>query len=148
MKKIKVNRNSTITILNKKRSLLDNFQAEKINYLKWVEFIENHRDYFIWYEDTNDGKDVLHNINKVPEWAKEGVIYGLNKKIVYSTNKIVKNHFDLIIKYIENEGIIKVDIEKKMSQKVGEIILKMSNYLEGKLIIDDSKELEKIEQLD
>lgn len=89
---------------------------------------------------------MLENITKVPDWAKERVLYNLNKTTVYSTNKIVENQHDLVVRYLEN-GSIKIDIEKKMKKEVAKILLEMANYLEGELIINERKKLENIEQL-
>ena len=40
---------------------------EQIDFQKWIAFIETHKDYFIWYEDTEEGKEVLKNIDEIPE---------------------------------------------------------------------------------
>jgi hypothetical protein len=148
MGKIKVGRSDIIKIAKEKHTLLGGSYNEKISYKKWIEFIENHKDYFMWYEDTEDGKNALKNIDKVPEWAKTGLAYRLNKTNVYSTNKIVKQSFDLILRYFDDEGIVKIDIEKKMSKEIAEILLRMAEYLNGKLIINGTKELLSVEQLD
>ncbi|CAI9429310.1 PH domain-containing protein [Candidatus Ornithobacterium hominis] len=142
---MKIGRNDNIKIVGMKSDLKSN-SIEKIDYLKWIEFIEFNKDYFVWYENTEDGKHVLENITKVPDWAKEGVLYNLNKTTVYSTNKIVENQHDLVVRYFEN-GSIKIDIEKKMKKEVAKILLEMANYLEGELIINERKKLENIEQL-
>ena len=102
----------------------------------------------MWYENTEGGKEVILNFDNIPDWAKEGAKYRLNKTTVYCTNKIVKNISDLVIRYFKDDGIVKIDIEKKMSIEIAKILLEMSIFLEGKLIIDNTKELENVEQLD
>jgi len=52
MKKIKIGRYSFVNIT----------KDGDIDYKKWIDFIESHKDYFIWYEDTEEGKEVLKNI--------------------------------------------------------------------------------------
>lgn len=117
-----------------------------INYEKWIEFIEFHNDYFIWFENTENGTELSKNLDQVPDWAKEGALYKLNKTNAYSTNKIVKYSFDLIVRYFR-EGIIQIDIEKNMTKKMAKILLKMAVFLDGKLIINDAEELKNIGQL-
>lgn len=148
MKKIKVGRNSIIKIIKSKNNILENDFIETINYEKWVEFIEKYSECFVWYENTEGGKEVILNFDNIPDWAKEGAKYRLNKTTVYCTNKIVKNISDLVIRYFKDDGIVKIDIEKKMSIEIAKILLEMSIFLEGKLIIDNTKELENVEQLD
>lgn len=145
MKKIKIDRNDIIYIT--KRKSLEEPINEKINYQKWVDFIERHTDYFLWYENTEDGKKNLLNIDKVPDWAKKGLLKRLNKTNAYSTKKIASQQFDLIIRYFIDEGTIKIDIEKKITKEIAIILLEMAKFLDGKIIINDTDELENIEQL-
>lgn len=53
MKKIKVGRNNFVTI-HKMNGIID--------YQKWVEYIENDSDCFIWYENTTDGQKTQNSI--------------------------------------------------------------------------------------
>ena len=137
MKKIKIGRNSFINIMRK----------DNVNYQKWVTFIENHKSYFIWYEDTEEGKKIRERIDEFSQRVKEGVLYKLNKTNVYCTKKLSKNSWDCIISYnIENN--ISVHLEKKITKPIAEILLEMANYLEAKIIIDDKKEFISLEQLE
>lgn len=147
MKKIKVGRTSIVKIAKEKYKLLGELPKERMSYDKWIEFIENHGDYFVWYENTEDGKNSLLNIDKVPDWAKDRVIHKLNKTSAYSTNKIVKKSFDLVVSYSASDGMITISLEEKMSKAVAEILLEMAKYLNGKLLIDGTNELECIDQL-
>ena len=110
MKKIKIGRYSFVNIT----------KNGDIDYKKWIDFIESHKDYFIWYEDTEDGIYRKNNMDKVPNDFKEGILYKLNKTNVYCTKKITK--------------------------PIAEILLEMANYLEAKIIIDDKKEFISLEQ--
>lgn len=138
MKKIKVNRNSFIKI---------NKEEENIDYQKWIIFIENHKNYFVWYEDTDNGKKVMERIDEFSDRIREGILYKLNKTNVYCTEKLSKNSWDCIISY-NREKNISVYLEKKITKKIAEILLKMASYLEAKIIIDDKIILENIEQLE
>lgn len=46
MKKLKIGRNSFIYIRK---------TSGTISYRKWVEYIEQNREYYIWYENTTKG---------------------------------------------------------------------------------------------
>ena len=38
-----------------------------IDYQKWVNYIDENQGIFVWYEDTEDGKNILKNIKNIPE---------------------------------------------------------------------------------
>lgn len=139
MEKIKINRNSFISIKREK---------DKIDYHKWIDFINNHKNLFIWYEDTEQGKKVKERINEFSEWTKEAVLYKLNKSNVYCTKELSENHSDFILKYDMNNNKISVHLEKKITKKIAEVILNMAKYLGAIIIIDDKKEFKNIEQLE
>jgi hypothetical protein len=145
---MKIRRNDIIKIATSKYKLLGEPPIEKIDYDKWVNFIEAHKDYFVWYEDTLEGIDTKQNIDKVPENFKDRVLHTLNKIRVYGSNKIVKRPYDFIITYSTSDGMITISIEKKMVKEIAEILLEMAEYLEGKLIINGTKILNNIEQLE
>ena len=136
MKKIKLGRNSFINIMRK----------DNVNYQKWIAFIETHKDYFIWYEDTEEGKEVLKNIDEIPEDFKSIVSYSLSKTNAYCTKKLSKNFGDCIVKYAINE--VSVSLEKKITKPIAEILLEMADYLEAKIIIDEKNEFVSLEQLE
>ena len=136
MKKIKIGRNSFIIIQK---------EDENIDYQKWIIFIENHKNFFIWYEDTEDGKKVMERIDEFSDRIKRGILYKLNRTNVYCTKELSKNSWDCIISY-NTENNISVHLEKKITKKIAEILLKMANYLEAKIIIDDKKEFISLEQ--
>ena len=136
MKKIKIGRNS-FKIIQK--------EDKNIDYQKWIIFIENHKNFFIWYEDTEDGKKVMERIDEFSDRIKRGILYKLNRTNVYCTKELSKNSWDCIISY-NTENNISVHLEKKITKKIAEILLKMANYLEAKIIIDDKKEFISLEQ--
>ena len=65
----------------------------------WEEFIDSRKDYFIWYEDTEDGIYIKNNLDKIPDWAREKTIYTLNKKSVYIRKKIEKKKLSPCLDY-------------------------------------------------
>ena len=122
-------------------------RKDNVNYQKWITFIENHKSYFIWYEDTEEGKKIRERIDEFSQRVKEGVLYKLNKTNVYCAKKLSKNSWDCIISYnIENN--LSVYLEKKITKPIAEILLEMADYLEAKIIIDERNEFVSFEQLE
>ena len=131
---MKICRNDILTIAKKPYKLIGNEIIDEIDYLSWVNFIESHKEYFIWYEETKDGINSLQNIDKVPDWAKERVLYSLNKKRVYSTNKLVKNPTDLVISYSESDRRVSISLEENLNKNIAKIILSMAKHLDALLL--------------
>ena len=113
MKKIKIGRNSFIIIQK---------EDENIDYQKWIIFIENHKNFFIWYEDTEDGKKVMERIDEFSDRIKRGILYKLNRTNVYCTKELSKNSWDCIISY-NTENNISVHLEKKITKKIAEVFI-------------------------
>lgn len=134
---MRITRNDILTIAKKPYQIGGiESTTDDILYEDWVIFIENNKDYFIWYEDTTDGKYALENIDKVPEWAKERVLYSLNKRKVYTSEKLVMTPTDLVIGYSESDKRISISLDKNLSVKVAKVLLAMSNHLNGFLLKD------------
>ena len=104
-----------------------------------MNFIENHREYFVCYEETIDGINALQNIDKVPDWAKERVLYSLNKGRDYSTDKLMKNPTDLVVFYSESDKRVSISIEKNLNEKIAKIILSMAKHLDSFLLKDGTE---------
>lgn len=136
---MKITRNDILAIAKRKYSLISETTIDEIDYANWVKFIEIHRDCFIWYENTADGIEASRNINKVPDWAKERVLYSLNKKRVYCTNKIMDKPSDLVISYSESEKRVGISLERNLNKKVGEILLSMAKHLDALLLKDGTE---------
>ena len=61
MKKIKIGRSNILYIAQSKFKSTTEEPIGNFDYGKWVEFIENHKEFFIWYEDTEQGKKIIKN---------------------------------------------------------------------------------------
>lgn len=147
MKKIKIGRNEIISITKQKYKLSDTPKGD-INYNKWVDYINLYDDLFIWYEETESGKKVMERIDEFSDYAKEKVLYLLDKKSVYLINEIERGKANLNIVYNDVNNLLNVSIEKKMTKDIAKILLEMAQYVGGKLIINGNKELESVEQLE
>lgn len=107
---------------------------KKLDYRKWVEFIENHKDYFIWYEDTEDGKKVKENINEFPNWAKEKILRNLNKTDSYAEFNNKKGYYEIRICFNEELNVISTTFQKKITIKHLKILLEMATHLDALLL--------------
>ena len=142
-------RSDILTIAKKPYTLISEDTIDEIDYLKWAGFIEANNEYFIWYENTDDGKEALKTIDKVPDWAKERVIYSLSKKRACSTNKLMKYPTDLVVAYSESDNRVGISLEKDLNKEVAGILISMAKYLDALLLkngneIIDEKVLEKL----
>lgn len=117
-----------------------------IDYAQWVLFIESRRDYFTWFEETQQGISVKNNLDRFSEAMKKILLYRLSKTTAYSTTKIVKDPFDFIIHY-DKDKYISVHLEKRITLKIADLLLEMAKYLGARVIIDKKKELICLEQL-
>lgn len=134
MKKKKIKRSDIIEIVGTKYVFAKEPPTGCIEYNKWLEFIKDNKDLFVWYEDTEDGVYLKNNLDEVPQWALKAVLNSLNRTTVYGTSKIVRSCHDLIIKYDHLDGIVNISIEKndkrgcKHSSKNGKIHWRKISY--------------------
>ncbi|CCY09092.1 MULTISPECIES: hypothetical protein [environmental samples] len=137
MKKLKIGRNSFIYIRK---------TSGTISYRKWVEYIEQNREYFIWYENTTKGQTIQKKVDEFSEDIRPAILYMLNKSNVYCTNKLSKNYWDCVVTYI-NSGELSVSLEKRISKKIAAKLLEMAEYLDAKIVIDEKYLFESVDQL-
>ncbi len=137
MKKLKIGRNSFIYIRK---------TSGTISYRKWVEYIEQNREYFIWYENTTKGQTIQKKVDEFSEDIRPAILYMLNKSNVYCTNKLSKNYWDCVVTYIDS-GELSVSLEKRISKKIAAKLLEMAEYLDAKIVIDEKYLFESVDQL-
>nr|WP_311521604.1 hypothetical protein [uncultured Porphyromonas sp.] len=137
MKKLKIGRNSFIYIRK---------TSGTISYRKWVDYIEQNREYFIWYENTTKGQTIQKKVDEFSEDIRPAILYMLNKSNVYCTNKLSKNYWDCVVTYI-NSGEFSVSLEKRISKKIAAKLLEMAEYLDAKIVIDEKYLFESVDQL-
>lgn len=106
----------------------------KISYTQWVEYVEFNQDYYLWLEDTEEGKDILSNIEKIPESFREGVMRAHNKsKVVAEFNKR-KGFYEVSANYNHELGIISISIQKKIERVHLEKFLAMAKHVDSLLL--------------
>lgn len=109
-----------------------NLNKQKLDFNKWVEFIENDKDYFIWYEETLDGIHLLENLDKVPTWARDGILNSFKGKALAEYNN--KGYYEIVFTFNKELNVISTTFMKRISQKHLYRLLEMANYLDALLL--------------
>ena len=114
---------------------------EELDYSKWVEYVMQHSDYFIWDEDTEEGKLTLANIDKVPENFRERVLGGLNKTGCYAEYNDKRMHYDIHVSFFSEYNYIGVGFERPLIVNDLRKFLDMATYLDAYLLNDNGKDI-------
>lgn len=112
---------------------------QKLSYQKWIDFIESHKEYFIWQEDTEEGKNTLANLHEVPESFKEGILKGHNKSRAFAEFNNKKGFYEVYVDFNERYGTISTTFQKKIERRHLELLLEMANHLDALLLVDGTK---------
>ncbi|MCX2682126.1 hypothetical protein OOZ15_19425 [Galbibacter sp. EGI 63066] len=141
---MKLKRNDIFTIAKEPYDLGGDKSNSKIEYLKWVEFIDNHPEEFIWKENTKNGKELLANIDKVPDSFKERVLASLNKGACYREFDKKKGYYNINVGFNPVSRSVNIGFERVPKPEDLKNFLEMANYLDAMLlrngteIIDES----------
>lgn len=124
------------------KGLLDDVftKTAPLDYDKWIEFIDNHSDYFIWNEDTEDGKKSLQNINNVPEYFKERVLESLNKGGCFAEFDKKRNLYDISLGINKEYNWITIQFARTPKLEDLKIFVEMAKHLDA-LLLKDGKEI-------
>lgn len=124
--------------------------TEKLDYEKWIDYVEQHKDYYTWLEDSDKGKNRLANIDRIPEDFRSGILEQLNKSQVFAEFNEKKGWHEIVIDFHKDTGVVKTTFMKKITKEHLKRLLEMANYLDayllnsGKTIIDE-KVIEELE---
>ncbi|WP_101688943.1 hypothetical protein [Dysgonomonas massiliensis] len=138
---MKINKSDLIEIVPSNNS-------DGIDYERWVTFIENHPQHFIWHEHTKRGQEELSVANELEDWAKKILLHSLNKIIAHSINKSTEDLKTFSITFRINEKELFITLEQDMTRDIADILLGMARYLDAKIMINFKTELTGINQLD
>ena len=53
--------------------------TNRVDYQKWVEFVEKNKETYTWFEDTQKGKNLLKNIDSIPNDFRDSFVSLLKK---------------------------------------------------------------------
>ncbi len=107
-----------------------------IEYLKWVDFINEHSKDFIWKENTKDGIETLTNINKVPESFKERVLASLNKSVCYKEFNVKKGFYNINLGFNHIDNMVSIGFERTPKLEDFKIFVAMAKHLDALLLKD------------
>lgn len=115
-------------------------KTEPLDYVKWTEFIDNHSDFFIWNENTEEGKRSLQNIGNVPEEFKERVMASLNKVRCFAEFHDKKGLYDISVSFYGELNWITIQFARTPKLEDLKIFVEMATYLDA-LLLKDGKEI-------
>jgi len=137
---MKFKRDDIFEISTEPYDLADDKNYSKIDYIEWVRFIDDPQDEFIWFEDTQKGKNLLKNIDKVPDSFKERVFGGLNKSACYSEFDKSKGYYNIMISFNSVRSTVNISFECNPKIEDFKILIEMANYLNA-ILLRDGKEI-------
>jgi len=124
------------------KGLLDDVFAktDSLDYDKWVAFIDNNSDYFIWNENTEEGKKSLQNIDNVNEDFKERVLNSLNKGGCFAEFDKNKNLYNISLGINKEYNWITIQFSRTPKLEDLKIFVDMAKFLDA-LLLKDGKEI-------
>ena len=111
-----------------------------LEYDKWVEFVDNHSDYFIWNENTDEGKKSLQNIDNVPEDFKERVLASLNKGGCFAEFDGQRNIYNISVGINKEYNWITIQFARTPKLEDLKIFVEMAKHLNA-FLLKDGKEI-------
>lgn len=105
-----------------------------LNHNQWIEFMNNKFDYFTWAEDTEEGKNMVINIDKVPESFREQVLKEHDKRKAYAEYNEKKGYHQFIVQFNDKFGIVHTTFMKPITKDHLKMLLEMANYLDAYLL--------------
>lgn len=101
---------------------------------KWAEFIDKNSDYYTWLENTDEGRETLSNIDKIPLDFREGILKGHNKCKAYAEFNAKKKYHEVIVAFNPDLGVIGTTFQKPVTKVHLKRLLDMANYLDAYLL--------------
>ena len=141
---MKFTKGTRFTIAKDKRPKANTI-LEPLDYEKWVKFIDNNQDIFIWYENTEEGKETLKNINEVSVDFRDRVLSTLNKGVCYSEYNLKKDIYNIGITFYEELNYIKIQFARTPKREDLRIFIEMAECLNAYLLINDKKIITKVD---
>ncbi|MFQ9995700.1 MAG: hypothetical protein ACLRV7_01260 [Hoylesella buccalis] len=121
-----------------------------IDYQKWVKYIDKNQGLFVWYEDTEDGKNILKNIKEVPEEFQKHALALLNKVRCFAKFNSKKNYYDISVGCSEESQRVTITFERRPQIEEIRLFLNMAKYLDAMLLYRGEKKIDEkiIEELE
>ena len=127
-----------LKIASEKFDVFNKIHLKELDYKKWKNYINN-SDLFIWYEDTENAKNILANIDSVPIDFKDTVLSNFNKTRCYMEYNFKKKYYNITIVFYAELKYIKISIERKVKIEDLRLFLDMANYLDAYLLYNGNE---------
>ena len=109
---------------------------KKLSYDSYIEFIDTYQDYFTWEEETEQGKNTLENLHKIPKSFRDGILKSHNKQKANAEFNLKKGYYEISLNFNHDLGVIGTTFQKKIKKHHLELLLEMANHLEALLLIN------------
>ena len=124
------------------KGLLDDVfkKTPPLDYNKWVNFIDDNSDFFIWNEHTEEGKKSLQNINNVPDDFKDRILESLNKGGCFAEFDEQRKLYNISLGINKEYNWITIQFARTPQLKDLKIFVDMAKHLDA-LLLKDGKEI-------
>jgi hypothetical protein len=141
---MKLNKIKRIVIVKEKPKGSTSNLTKKIEYKKFVEYIEANKDFYQWWEENENGKKTweAHVEANVP-FTDPIFTHNLNKHVATALFHEKKGYELLNVNYNITIGILVFEWHTKLTKELMLRFLDMANYCEGLLYVNSSKILNK-----
>ena len=109
---------------------------------KLREFVNNHKDIFLWMEETTLGHNTINTIDTFID--KEGILNMLNQHSAYAFYRKDKKSYSLVVCWNKDYGHIMINfMGLRVNIPALEILLEMADYCEAMLLVNGKKVITK-----
>ena len=124
--------------------------TNRVDYQKWVEFVEKNKETYTWFEDTQKGENILKNIDSIPNDFRDSFLSLFNHTSCFYNYNNKKNCYNVGLIFHKELKRITIYFERKIEKLDLELLFSMANYLDALLLIDEKTVIDQqfIEELE
>ena len=124
--------------------------TNRVDYQKWVEFVEKNKETYMWFEDTQKGENILKNIDSIPNDFRDSFLSLFNHTSCFYNYNNKKNCYNVGLIFHKKLKRITIYFERKIEKLDLELLFSMANYLDALLLIDEKTVIDQqfIEELE
>ncbi|MGP6558187.1 hypothetical protein ACT4R9_03760 [Ornithobacterium rhinotracheale] len=125
-------------IASDKFGIFDKNNLKDLDYNKWRDYV-NASDLFTWFENTEDGQEILSKIDTIPDDFKESFLSLFDYTSCYRDWNDSKSIYNIGVIFHKELKRITISFEKKVTISDLKLFLEMANYLDALLLVDGTK---------
>ena len=114
---------------------IESKRLKELDKNKWEHYININTD-FVWYEDTEKGKNILKNIDSIPNDFRDSFLSLFNHTSCFYNYNNKKNCYNVGLIFHKELKRITIYFERKIEKLDLELLFSMANYLDALLLID------------